>query len=182
MVKKLGLDSSETLEKWRSRIDSGEEPTLNSLEQQWQTIAEHGTPVKTFEDPLDNFEFPPVDIVGDFLTWIDAGMYPRPEVVLGMAEAFHDYLDSKGEAKLEDVFFGTSRQKSGNYSARLDKDNPHLWFSIWMDIKRRESDVFISEENLAESFLQSDHAIDAGITEKDVYTFLKAHKRWEKNQ
>lgn len=50
---------------------------------------------------------------------IDAGKYPPPELLLAIADSLRKYMQAGGDKELEDVFFGRSRPKAGNFAQRM---------------------------------------------------------------
>ncbi len=61
-----------------------------------------------------------------FFLWVRYGLYPPPELLLGLADAFANYLDQKGEGELEVQFFGAKIKRAGNYARRSDKDSREI--------------------------------------------------------
>ncbi len=54
-----------------------------------------------------------------FFMLIDRGVYPPPDVLLILLDAWGVYIESKGKKSLEECFFGPAVPHAGNYSERL---------------------------------------------------------------
>jgi hypothetical protein len=76
----------------------------------------------------DGFQYRMVDrdrllLLGDnpleaITACVNRGMYPPPELLLGLSLCWMEYLDASGEKTLEEVFIGKPKRKAGNYASR----------------------------------------------------------------
>lgn len=86
------------------------------LRQQWEAQGEIKTPsVQEWGIAPD---IPPMAAL---FVMVGVGLYPPPELMVAMSQAFFEYLEAEGRLELEDVFFGRPRQRAGNYARRRKK-------------------------------------------------------------
>ena len=63
-------------------------------------------------------DMPPL---AQFFDYVDNGLYPPPELLFTLLDAWRTYAESGGDVPLENAFFGKPVQKAGNYAARAMK-------------------------------------------------------------
>jgi hypothetical protein len=86
-----------------------------AFEQSWQTaIKGNPHPLYFRRELAAESGMPPLGLM--FL-YIHYGLYPPPELLLGLRDGFDYYLNTKGTL-LEDIFFGRAVRRIGNYAAR----------------------------------------------------------------
>jgi hypothetical protein len=108
----------------RKRLRDHEKyPVLDSLEEAWEMLSDfYGSITAGGEthkindrDDVERLSDSPLSALM-FLT--EMGMYPPPELLLGLLESWDEYLDGDGEKTLEEVFIGKPKRKAGNYAKR----------------------------------------------------------------
>lgn len=106
------VNSWEYIEVLRSYITESKGVGYISLENSWAVLNDEYSGV--IERNGQSSSTP----LGDFLYSSDLGFYPRPEILLFLANSFEFYFSMKGEVSLEDVFFGKQKRGIGNQSAQ----------------------------------------------------------------
>jgi hypothetical protein len=107
-------------------LDCANYPVLDSLEEAWlglesvygsimaggkeYNVVDRRDLERTSEGPLTTLMF-----------MTEMGIYPPPELLLGLLDSWRDYLEACGEKTLEEVFLGRPRRKAGNYAKRDGK-------------------------------------------------------------
>ncbi len=132
---------------------------------------------RTFELPFDAFKF-----------YMDAGLYPPPEILWTIAACFDKYMLLGGRTALEDVFFGKPKKGVGNFSARRSRNRLYerfLNFERWQHLKAGRKNIKIkSLDMMAAQFLSDEEAQGEFVTKykHDVDFFLRNYRRWKKKR
>jgi len=105
-------NSWDYIESLRSQIINSKGVGYISLEESWEQLDELYMGIyerngKSASTPLD-----------DFLYSTEGGFYPRPEILVFLAESFEYYFLMKGKVNLEDIFFGKQKKGVGNQAAQ----------------------------------------------------------------
>lgn len=156
---------------------------LKKLAHEYQKINEGG--FSTNYEEFSNYLRTPVEV---FLNFVRRGAYPPPELLLVLAKSFDLYFKAEGRLMLENVFFGPSVKRSGNYSARRSLRYKGASLDDFHDAVIREQEFSEATgkkfdiNNLAEKFidnaaweLESD-----SLTTDDIESFLRTYRRWVK--
>jgi len=122
-------------------------------------------------------------LVDVFKSYIDDyDLYPPPEILRAMVEAFDTYFAAKGQLSLEEVFFGKTKKGIGNYAARRNSEVGGGLYGIFNIYKIMEAkDKTLSEA--AESYLEREKMLHVALGipfDMDVDTFLRGLRRWSK--
>lgn len=123
-------------------------PVLDSLEKSWQTLVEHD-----LAPPDDRYGETWSDTpLSELMFLVEMGFYPPPELLLGLADAWHEYLVGSGKVSLEEVFLGKPNRRSGNYASRNASylNSVHTGFSV-QSIRRQHR---VSLERAVEMYLE----------------------------
>ena len=56
--------------------------------------------------------------LADAMAYVESGLYPPPELMLALRDAWHAYLVAGGTLELEVAFLGERKQKGGTYAKR----------------------------------------------------------------
>jgi hypothetical protein len=118
---------SKSIEEWRRWLTgeanaspkalSGDDARrAKQLEVLWQAVtACHEYPPLFLRDLQAQTSLPPLALL--FLH-VGFGLYPPPELLLTLNDAFDKYMDGCGKVDLESVFFGNLKTRVGNYAGR----------------------------------------------------------------
>jgi hypothetical protein len=112
IIKYAPINSWAYIELLRSQLINSQFERDISLEQSWERLNDE------YSGVIDREGKPSSTPLGDFLYSAELGFYPRPEILLFLAESFEYYFQMKGEISLEDIFFGKQKRGVGNYSAQ----------------------------------------------------------------
>jgi len=113
--KKLPVCSWENVKNYREKLkDCDNYPILAAFEHSWELLSDDYQVV----DRDDRLERTAKSPLAAFFYFVNLGFYPPPEILLAMNDAFIEYENAYGNLELEDVFFGPSKRKAGNYSSR----------------------------------------------------------------
>jgi hypothetical protein len=99
----------------RSIINENKYPAYIGLEKEWKVLGEYND--KLFDRDKNNAATP----LDDFLYTSELGFYPKPEVLMCLANCFERYFNMKGEESLEDIFFGKTQRGIGNQAAKKSR-------------------------------------------------------------
>ena len=64
--------------------------------------------------------------LSEFMSAVQLGMYPRPEVMLALNDCFQFYYESAGKVDLEQVFFGKLKKGVGNEAAKIRSQDKYI--------------------------------------------------------
>lgn len=105
------------------------------LRRQWEAQGEIKTP------SVQEWGFAPdTPPMAALFVMVGMGLYPPPELMLAMSQAFIEYLEAEGRLELEDVFFGKPRQRAGNYARRRKKGERDFRMAVaYGQEKRRQA-------------------------------------------
>ena len=121
---KCHINSWDYIEHMREFIISDIE-NAESLEPAWEVLNEFYDNVidrkvkhvsSLFDSPLE-----------DFIYTTDSGFYPRPEFLVMLVTGFQRYLFMDGLETLEEIFFGDTQRRVGNYSAQKLNNKPIMY-------------------------------------------------------
>ena len=59
--------------------------------------------------------------LAQFFDYVESGLYPPPELLLTILDAWRVYREYGGDLTLEEAFFGKPKPKAGNYAAQAMK-------------------------------------------------------------
>lgn len=66
----------------------------------------------------------------EFISCLDVGYYPRPEVMLAINDCFKHYLSFEGKLSLDEVFFNKPKKGVGNKAAQTKQQDKILQLAI----------------------------------------------------
>jgi len=153
-------------------------PVLSGLEESWEVLDNfYDGIIERHEPEKQNVASNPLK---SFLHHVNSGFYPPPEVLMTIANCFEHYMNAKGEAGLEDVFFGIDPKKGiGNYSAQVNRISQFKRFSMIESMEefsvKRTKAKKRSQQELLNDLLLSD--IRKDILDDD--SFLRGYRRWK---
>jgi hypothetical protein len=165
-------------------LNSSNYPVLDGLEQSWQILsADYGSfgnsPLIDRHDLRKTSSSP----LGCFLTLIDFGFYPPPEILLAIANGFDAYFSAGGQLELEEIFFGKPLRGHGNFSNRKRTGERYLSFHFHSSLghlkAKKDGKKAPTLEQSAENWLNDE--IFGSQVEVDVDSFLRGYRRWRKN-
>lgn len=125
-------------------------PVLNSLNQSWEIMAENGG--LSDEEAGRGEKCRAADTpFATLFYFVEMGFYPPPELLLGLHDTWHRYLEAQGKLSMEEAFFGSPRKGLGNYAARRTS-RFRLMFMRWEfdTLLRKGLSRSAAAENLAE--------------------------------
>lgn len=98
--------------------------------------------------------------LAELFSYVEAGFYPPPELLLTLLDVWRDYRAADGDMELENAFLGPPVPKAGNYAARAMKAMKDIGARIRlgseMDKGMTKADAALM---LAEEFHGSDESI-----------------------
>lgn len=114
---------------WRQMLARRREttPAFDSLESAWEKLDEHYHGVvkregeRAAETPAEALFF-----------HVEIGMYPPPELLLAVDEAYRVYLEGRGTLTLEECFFGRPPRKGGVLAKRRGTRSRYVHWGIKM--------------------------------------------------
>ena len=92
--------------------------SFEQLNKQWQELKNERHIPPPYEVP--NYYSNPIET---FLSYVNYGQYPPPELLIMLSKAFELYYLAKGDISLEQAFFGNPKQRKGTGAEQADKDN-----------------------------------------------------------
>ena len=104
---------------------------------------------------------------------VSMGLYPPPELMLAMLQAFIEYLEAEGRLELEDVFFGKPRQRAGNYARRRKKGERDFKMTVRYWIEKRRATTRKGEG-------PAERATGGQVTEETLRRLMRAHPELKK--
>jgi hypothetical protein len=123
----------------------------------------------------------------NFLSSVDAGYYPSPDVLVAISKCFSSYLDAQGDKSLDEAFFGQIHGKRKSYAHKFSTEgwsSEYVLFHKWFELEntlpkekvygKPEPRVPLPKEKAAEKFL-NDNFPDKDV---DVDSFLRSYRRW----
>lgn len=119
---------------WARRL-AGKEGDLTKEERQLELVGEFADrqhsfsllkrssiePVETQSNESENSYVVAQSPLSAMCTYLDMGVYPPPEILLGLRDSMKAYMNSNGDLTLEKAFFGPPKRKAGNYARRMAK-------------------------------------------------------------
>lgn len=105
----------------RSRRQHAIPTPVDRLDAAWRTLAATED-YRLHSDYLlrgathNGYDRKPLPPLAQLFDYVEAGLYPPPELLLTLWEAWFGYMQAEG--KLENAFFGPPVPKAGNYAAR----------------------------------------------------------------
>ena len=94
-------------------------PSLNRLENAWAHCASQcDWPAFRDRENADKMAKAPLSAL---FGYVSVGLFPPPELLLALNDAYESYLGAGGEKTLEEAFFGPVKKRAGNYSRRAEK-------------------------------------------------------------
>lgn len=109
------FNSWEYIELLRSYITESNGVGHISLEDSWAILNEK------YSGVIERKEQSASTPLGDFLYSSELGFYPRPEILLFLANSFEYYFSMEGKVSLEEIFFGKPKKGVGNESAQRER-------------------------------------------------------------
>lgn len=94
--------------------------------------------------------------LSEFLSAVELGMYPRPEVMLALSDCFQFYYDSAGKVDLEQVFFGKLKRGVGNEAAKIRSNDKYIKLAIAL---------YFNEDNRSKKELAEDVINELGLSD-----------------
>ena len=149
---------------------NNDENPIQSLNKSWGILTENIDEYKSNDRILDtnfaknNLSTP----LKAFLSFIEMGIYPPPEVLLSICDSFNHYLREKGAVKLEDCFYESKKGQS-SYSRRHSSD--YTYSKLLIEINENPD---ILQLEAAEK-IKSDLSIS---TEPE--SIERGYRRWKK--
>ncbi len=156
---------------------------LNQLEKIWNSI------YKDVARPINYDDFyREKHAINRFLHDISYGSYSSPEILLMIAKCFDLYFLAQGELTLEEVFFGKTQKRSGNYARRKARDDNFTEFHYRVIREKAVLNSLGQSFNLEEftfkmlkSYQESEMDSPIGsYTEENIESFIVAYYRWKK--
>lgn len=148
-------------------------PYYCGFEGHWKLLEEHAD-----HDLIDRREGDnPLEI---FLSCVESGFYPPPEVMIVVASCFHNYIVGGGKKDLSEVFFG--KNKSFDISIDVPRLTKYLDFEVnWAKNKNSSESLQLVAENYIAycSEAGNESEFDQNI---DVESFLRGYRRWKKDR
>lgn len=151
------------------------------LEESWQKIGKR----EEYQNPYrPSFRISnPVEL---FMMETSYGCYPSPEILIMLFKCFALYFEAKGKLTLEDVFFGKSVKRVGNYAARKANSSRYVEFHYQVVRERAVTTVLnkpFSLEKLALEFIEMDcedapRIVD--VESEKVDSYIRGYHRWLK--
>lgn len=111
-----------------------------------------------------------------FLSYIEGGYYPPPDVLLAISKCFSSYLKAQGNMSLDEAFFGQTYGKRKSYAYKNFKDgssSEYVLFDKWFRLQENVSQAKAAEEFLSR-YLPG--------TDIDVDSFLRNYRRYLSGQ
>jgi hypothetical protein len=199
--KHANTDSWEWSNSIQSRLindSSAEYPWAESLEDEWKVLSEYQTFNNLPIFPRESFQKSHKTPLKAFLTQMENGFYPPPEILLTIADSFNIYFMSEGEVGLEEAFFGLPKKGIGNYSARLSAFDKYKKFYVAyrlrllfkdkkkISLTKFAEDYFYNKINPIFEGLQDSDGSELIIYNEnhnegiDIDNFLRGFRRWRK--
>jgi len=145
--------------------EKGIEIGFGNLRQSYETLPERLPSHQgiEFDSPLE-----------DFLSCIDAGYYPAPEIMVAISRCFNSYLAAKGDISLDEVFFGDRHSKRKSFAYKKHKtgwSSEYVLFEKWLKLAEGNSMEKAADEFLSKYF-----------PHLDVDSFLRGYRRFKSGQ
>ena len=147
-----------------------------------EPIVDRASDEKLAKSPLEAFRY-----------YMDVGIYPPPELLVWLSDAFNHYFMSNGdgEVPLDEVFFGKPKPKVGNGAKQEQKDSYFSSFAMQVSMEnmsaKHQNRKPISLEKLATLHFKN-KGILIGLIESedineneipDIDNFLRGYRRWK---
>ena len=118
----LSIDEQwQRIQGWRDYLHEHEledRPILNSINAQWYALMDTTGMTEVEYGRGKGLRFISGSPLGALFYFVDMGIYPPPELLLGLHDAWTRYMGSGGRISMEDAFFGPSKKGGGNYAKR----------------------------------------------------------------
>jgi len=115
------LNTLEQIDLWTEKVEHDDSLDLAAMMGSWEKIKAKQSSHKYEKN------FTPLD---SFLSAIQQGEFPSPQVLHSVAECFNHYYEAEGDLELEEVFFSKPVKGVGNMSARDVRDSAYKLFHI----------------------------------------------------
>jgi hypothetical protein len=118
------------LNEWHEAIESRDHPGSTSTEflaDCWKDMEAACPNIQANKSHLlrgrTHNDQPPL---AQFFEYVEDGLYPPPELLLTILDAWRTYRESGGDLLMEDAFFGGPKPKAGNYARQAMKKRKDL--------------------------------------------------------
>tara|TARA_Y100000782_G_C10152516_1_gene252164 strand:- start:583 stop:1164 length:582 start_codon:yes stop_codon:yes gene_type:complete len=168
-------------ESQKSSINDSGNDIFRMLEDQWSqaktviNFSVEGEEIQYGRELIQyDSERTPIEV---FMDMVLTGVYPPPEFLFLIAYIFDMYFRNEGEVNLEEIFFGRTKQRFGNFAARRAKSENDKYeaFENAYEAAKEIADFDFTLTRFAEVYLKSSEN-----NEKDIETFLRGRRRWKK--
>lgn len=144
--------------------------SLVSLEDAWNGYANSLHPMLDLKSTRDGNDD---DAINSFISSVEGGVIPSPEVLLAICDALRRYLAFNGDLSLDQSFFGKPHAKNTSYAMAKGSNNVKMRaFSLDVSLQqgrqKNKSQVAVAEEFLS----------NIGGNDIDAETFLRSWRRW----
>lgn len=146
---------------------------LYELEKTWKNLEANSPLLKEERDRSDYYL--PLDY---FMSSIEKGQYPPPEILLAINACFEHYFECKGEKSLDEIFFyGKHKKKSSPAFIKAKIQNYMLFDFLYAGFESLQDDKIKGKSLVekAEIYLKTFNDNDI-----DPETFLRGYRRWKK--
>ena len=118
-----------------------------------------------------------------YISYIESGLVPPPEVLLDIQGKFKEFVDSKGQLEMEVSFFGSKKKNKGGYSSAKFKDSVYedfddLWSGYELMNQLDQMPKKYTKKEVANDFIKSRGlATDLDNFIRQFNRYLKVTKR-----
>lgn len=155
-------------------------PALNGLEVGWGLLSKLYTVVEREKHPTET----PLE---SLLYYVDAGVYPPPEILIAIAQCFRTYFGGNGNLSLDECFFGEPHKKTSSPAYIKNKQWSYSTFHdlFVTDSSVEENKSGVKQRNSLEEdgeyylnhFYGSEYAKIV-----DLDSFLRGYRRWKESR